>query len=90
MQVDYPHISRHESNPPPDYEFEALLGQGSFGCVYKAFDFRRRMPVAVKRSSKVGSMVSREFKVLCETSDCAHCVRLLDIFYTLTAEGGYI
>lgn len=77
-------------NPNPSYVFEALIGEGAFGCVYKAFDTRNNIPVAIKRSLKSGIMVSREFSILKETNECEFCVKLLDIFYSITDDNRFI
>ena len=36
----------------------------SIGFVFKAYDSETNIPVAIKRSQKVGNKVSREFEVL--------------------------
>lgn len=83
-------ISNHASNSTPNFRFEKHIGSGSFGSVYKAFDRNQNIYVAVKRSSKVGSLVSREYKILKDTHDCENCVKLLDIFYTINDAGNCI
>lgn len=66
----------------PRYTFEKLIGSGSFGSVYKAIDTVSGSAVAIKRTTKRGSIISREYKLLKETKSCENIVQLLDIFYT--------
>ena len=70
----------------PNYRFESTLGSGSFGTVFKAIDLNNNQLVAIKRSLKSGSLVSREYIILKEISDCNYCIKLLDIFYTLNED----
>lgn len=70
--------------------FEELIGSGSFGCVFRATDLERNIQVAIKRSFKVSNMLSREFEILSEASECENCVKLLDIFYTVNEEQRFI
>lgn len=83
-------IDQHCLNDRPNYRFDKLIGSGSFGSVYKAYNLQTNLSVAIKRSAKVGSLVSREYKILKETSSCDKCVKLLDIFYTITDDEKYI
>lgn len=71
----------------PNYRFEGVLGSGSFGTVFKAFDLSQNEFVAIKRSVKLGGLVSREFLILKEVDHCEQCIKLLDIFYTVNEEG---
>jgi serine/threonine protein kinase len=74
------------SGDPPYYLFDNIIGFGSFGTVFKAYDMVHSQPVAIKRSIKLGSLVSREYSILKEVSDCDQCVKILDIFYTINDE----
>jgi glycogen synthase kinase 3 beta len=38
----------------------------------------------------MGNIVSREFEILKETQECENCVKLLDVFYTVTEDQKYI
>jgi len=57
------------------------------GYVFEAFDHDRNCKVALKRTTKAGEYVSREYEVLEMLKDCKNCVKVLDIFYTKTDEG---
>jgi hypothetical protein len=60
----------------PHYKDFKVIGNGAFGnfigdliltnigYVFKAFDTVNGLPVAIKRSQKVGNKVSREYEVL--------------------------
>ena len=71
----------------PNFRFESTLGSGSFGTVFKAFDIANNRLVAIKRSVKLGALVSREYLILKEVTECEQCIKLLDIFYTINDEG---
>jgi glycogen synthase kinase 3 beta len=90
MSSAYRPIEQHCFNKEPKYKFLSLIGNGSFGCVYKARDLERELDVAVKRSMKVGSLISREFKILKEISSHPNCVQLLDIFYTVDKDQRFV
>ena len=81
---------QHYSSQDPAFRFEQLIGTGSFGQVFRAYDGNEGRLVAIKRSLKMGNIVSREFEILKETQECENCVKLLDVFYTITEEQKYI
>ena len=66
----------------PRYTLEKLIGSGSFGYVYKAIDTSSSQTVAIKRTTKRGTIISREYKILKEIKEHPNIVQLLDIFYT--------
>ena len=43
--------------------------------------------MAVKRTTKAGEFVSREFEVLDKLRDCKNVIKLLDIYYSKNEEG---
>jgi glycogen synthase kinase 3 beta len=43
--------------------------------------------VAVKRTTKAGEYVSREFEVLDKLRECKNVIKLLDIYYSKNEEG---
>ena len=71
----------------PRYSFEKLIGSGSFGSVYKAKDTLTNLTVAIKRTTKRGTIISREYKLLKEINDHTFIVKLYDIFYTYSEKG---
>lgn len=83
-------MQRYASNYTPNYKFGCQLGSGSFGTVFKAFNLETLKTVAIKRTLKSGALVSREFSILTEVSQCENCIRLLEIFYTITDSGSCI
>ena len=74
----------------PDYEPISLRGQGAFGYVIEAYDRVHDTRVAIKRTHKVGSKLSREYQVLSELKDCDYIVKLLDTFYSVNDDGKVI
>ena len=59
----------------------------TLGYVFEAYDHDWRVKVALKRTTKAGEYVSREYEILEMLKDCKNCVKVLDIFYTKTDEG---
>lgn len=57
------------------------------GYVFEAFDKTHQQTVAVKRTTKAGDYVSREFEVLDKLRDCKNVVKMLDIYYSKNEEG---
>ena len=74
----------------PDYEPISLRGSGAFGYVIEAYDRVHDTRVAIKRTHKVGSKLSREYQVLSELKDCDYIVKLLDTFYSVNDDGKVI
>lgn len=50
--------------------------------MFEAYDTVNNRQVAVKRTTKAGEFISREFEVLEKLRDCQNCIKLLDIYYT--------
>lgn len=59
-----------------------IIGSGSFGFVFEAYDKESRQTVAVKRTQKAGEFVSREYEVLNKLKNCNNVVKMLDIYYS--------
>lgn len=78
-------LSKYNSSNPC-FVFRELIGNGTFGHVYKVYDVNSGTFVAVKRTIKKGPIVSREFKILMEVRNCSYCIYLIDIFYTIDKE----
>lgn len=80
--------------PMPNLEVVREIGHGAFGkCnfeanrdlgyVFEAIDKNTGETVALKRTMKVGNVVSREYEVLTLLKDCTNVVQLLDFFYSV-------
>jgi glycogen synthase kinase 3 beta len=74
----------------PDYEPISLRGSGAFGYVIEAYDRIHDVRVAIKRTHKVGTKLSREYEILSELKDCNYIVKLLDTFYSVNDDGKVI
>jgi glycogen synthase kinase 3 beta len=74
------------STSVPDYDPLTLKGAGAFGYVIEAYDRNRDIRVAIKRTHKVGTKLSREYAMLSELKECEYIVKLLDAFYTSNEE----
>lgn len=84
-----------------DLEPVRVIGSGSFGkqylsessfnlklgYVFEAYDKQHKQTVAVKRTTKAGEYVSREFEVLDRLRGCTNVIQLLDIYYSKNDEG---
>jgi glycogen synthase kinase 3 beta len=57
------------------------------GYVFEAWDKVHKTTVAVKRTTKAGEYVSREFEVLDKLRECKNVIKLLDIYYSKNEEG---
>jgi serine/threonine protein kinase len=66
--------------------FFSVLGKGTFGIVFKAFDRVSQSYVAIKQVAKSNRNVSREYKILKNVENCENCITLLDIFYSHTSQ----
>ena len=66
----------------PDYIPLALKGTGAFGYVIEAYDRKHDIRVAIKRTHKVGTKLSREYEILSEIIDCPFVVKLIEVFFT--------
>jgi len=74
----------------PDYEPISLRGSGAFGYVIEAYDRIHDTRVAIKRTHKVGSKISREYEILSQIKDCEYIVKLIDTFYSVNDDGKVI
>lgn len=54
----------------PNLQITRVIGHGAFGYVFEAYCKQRQTKVALKRSMKVGNIVSREHEVMSLTRDC--------------------
>ena len=55
--------------------------------MFEALDMRNNQVVAVKRTTKAGEYVSREFEVLEKLKGKEHCIQMLDIYYSRNEDG---
>lgn len=74
----------------PNYEIIRVVGSGSFGYVFEAFDKNLNRRVALKRIEKVGNQLSREYEILFDIKDCDHVIKILDFYYSKTENGKLI
>ena len=74
----------------PDYEPISLRGAGCFGYVIEAMDRIHNTRVAIKRTHKVDTKLSREYEILSKIKDCDYVVKLLDAFYSVNNDGKVI
>jgi len=74
-------------SPYTHLEPKRIIGSGSFGYVFQAYDKDSKQTVAVKRTQKAGEYVSREYEVLNKLRDCANVVKMLDIYYSTSEDG---
>ena len=65
----------------------ALFFATRLGYVFEAIDPHTGESVAIKRTSKSGEFVSREFEVLDRLRGCENVVQLLNIYYSKNDEG---
>lgn len=65
-------------------------GNGAFGFVFEAYDQNNNRKVAIKRTHKVGNLISREFENLKTLHGQDNLVQLLELFYTTDLKGRII
>jgi len=59
----------------------------TLGYVFEAYDNDRDCKVALKRTTKAGEYVSREYEILEMLKDVRNCITVIDIFYTKSDDG---
>lgn len=74
----------------PEYDPISLRGSGAFGYVIEAYDKAHLKRVAIKRTHKVSSKLSREYEILSKIKECEQVVKLYDAFYSVNDEGKVI
>lgn len=67
--------------------FFELFPNLTIGYVFEAYDNVSQRKVAIKRTTKAGEYVSREFEVLERLRQCDNCIQMLDIYYSKNEEG---
>ncbi|KAL4427508.1 hypothetical protein ABPG74_015211 [Tetrahymena malaccensis] len=76
--------------PLPNYEIKRVIGSGSFGYVFEAYDNNNQRTVALKRIQKVGKKLSREYEILLDIKDCDYVVKMIDLYYSKTDDNKLI
>ena len=71
----------------PSYIPLSFRGAGAFGYVVEAYDKNNDLRVAIKRTHKVGTKISREYKILSVLKGCPYTVQMLNTFYSVNEEG---
>lgn len=71
----------------PSYTPISFRGAGAFGYVVEAYDKKNDCRVAIKRTHKVGTKISREYKILSVLKGCPYTVQMLNTFYSINDEG---
>jgi glycogen synthase kinase 3 beta len=74
------------SQKEPTFKIGGVLGNGTFGYVFRAVERIPGIPVAWKRSVKASRLMSRELEILEEIKDDSHIIPLLEVFYSLNAD----
>ena len=80
----------NQLNKIPEFELLSIRGAGTFGYVIEAFDKHRDTRVAIKRTHKVGNLISREFQILNELKGQENIINMHSTFYTIDSEGNMI
>ena len=71
-----------------------VIGHGTFGkypnslnsllgYVFEAYDNNKKIKVALKRTQKAGSMVSREYEVLSLLKGAPNVIQMHEFFYSM-------
>ena len=72
-----------DAGTEPNYKITRVIGHDAFGYVFEAYDFNRKCKVALKRTQKVGNIISREFEILDLLRGKENVIQMIDFFYTL-------
>ena len=84
------HSMLEELETIPNYVPLTIRGSGAFGYVIEAYDKDKDCRVAIKRTHKVGTKLSREYQVLSEIKYSEDIVKMDKVFYTLNDKGQII
>ena len=63
------------------YDWKKVIGQGTFGVVYKAVDLKRSKTVAIKKVYQDPNYRNREFMIVVEL-DHINCIKVHNYFFT--------
>jgi len=75
---------------PPNLEPISLRGSGAFGYVLEAQDHNLGQKVAIKRTHKVGTLLSREHQILSDLKGKENIIGLHDTFYSVDKDGNMV
>lgn len=67
------------------YDWVKVIGQGTFGVVYKAIDFETKKTVAIKKVYQDPNYRNREFMIVVEL-DHINCIKVHNYFFTNDAK----
>jgi len=74
----------------PNLEPFSLRGSGAFGYVLEAQDHNLNQKVAIKRTHKVGKLLSREHQILSDLKGKENIIGLHDTFYSVDKDGNMV
>ena len=69
------------------YDWVKVIGQGTFGVVYKAVDLKTKKTVAIKKVFQDPNYRNREFTIVVEL-DHVNCIKVHNYFFTTDAQSG--
>jgi serine/threonine protein kinase len=67
------------------YDWVKVIGQGTFGVVYKAVDLKTKKTVAIKKVYQDPNYRNREFMIVVEL-DHVNCIKVHNYFFTKDAQ----
>ncbi|CAK73445.1 unnamed protein product (macronuclear) [Paramecium tetraurelia] len=71
----------------PNYQFQRIIGHGTFGYVFEAYDRTNDKKVAIKRIQKISKQLSREYEILLLLKGSPNIIQIEDIYLSQTDEG---
>ena len=70
-----------EEGDVDSYDWVKVIGQGTFGVVYKAVDLKTKQTVAIKKVYQDPNYRNREFMIVVEL-DHVNCIKVHNYFFT--------
>ena len=83
--VRQPHRVVKEEGDIDRYDWVKVIGQGTFGVVYKAIDLQTKKTVAIKKVYQDPNYRNREFMIVVEL-DHINCIKVFNYFFTNDAK----